>query len=140
MTLFGQRNHTPVLAALVAVLGLVVMAQSSLAASFTPYTAEAFEQAQSEGKTILVDVHATWCPTCKRQAPILEALIKDPAMEGVVAFRVDWDTDKDFVKTHRIPRQSTILVFQGEKETARSVAETREAELRSLVLGGIGTQ
>ncbi len=35
------------------------------------YTDAAFDAAQKEGKSILIDVSAPWCPTCKAQAPIL---------------------------------------------------------------------
>ena len=29
-----------------------------------PFDAKAFEQAQAGGKTVLIDVYASWCPVC----------------------------------------------------------------------------
>lgn len=104
---------------------------------WTQYDAASFSRAQQAGKTIVVDVHATWCPTCKAQAPTLDALRSEPRLKNAVFIKVDFDKEKAFLREHRIPRQSTILVFKGKRETARSVAETRPAELRAAVLAGL---
>lgn len=101
------------------------------------YSASSFQAAQKAGKTIVVDVHASWCPTCKAQAPILSELSKDAKLKNVVFMRVNYDSDKAFLRTHRVPRQSTILVFQGTKETGRSIAQTNRAKLRSFVFGAV---
>lgn len=103
---------------------------------WTTYSAAAFSRAQASGKTIVVDVHATWCPTCRAQAPILDALRSEPQLKNSIFVKVDFDTEKAFVRQHRIPRQSTVLVFKGTRETARSIAETRPEQLRAAVLGG----
>lgn len=84
-----------------------------------------------------MDVNATWCPTCKAQAPTLDAMRGDPEMGDVVFMKLDFDTEKGFLEDHRIPRQSTIVVFQGEQETARSIAETDPDRLRSAILAGV---
>jgi thiol-disulfide isomerase/thioredoxin len=121
------------IAALFAALPLAAAAQ----AAATPYSASAFEAAQREGRTIVVDVHADWCPTCRAQAPILSELRNDPRLADALFVRVDFDSDRDFLRAHRIPRQSTILVFDGAEEKGRSIAETDRARLRAFVLGNI---
>lgn len=110
---------------------------ASAQASVTSYSASAFQAAQREGRTIVVDVHADWCPTCRAQAPILSELRNDPRLADALFVRVDFDNDRDFLRTHRIPRQSTILVFDGTEEKGRSIAETDRARLRAFVLGNI---
>ena len=105
---------------------------------WTPYSEAAFASAQAEGRSILVDVHADWCPTCRQQAPILaDLLANEPALADVVALQVDFDTDKAFLREHRVGQQSTILVFQGERETARSIGETDRTRLRQLIVAGL---
>jgi thioredoxin 1 len=42
----------------------------------TLYTQAGFDKLQKEGKSILVEVHAPWCPTCRAQAPIVNELLK----------------------------------------------------------------
>jgi thiol:disulfide interchange protein len=39
-----------------------------------PFDTSAFQQAQAAGKPILVDVTASWCPTCKVQRPIVQEI------------------------------------------------------------------
>ena len=107
------------------------------APGWVPYTESGFARAQAAGKAIVVDVHADWCPTCKAQAPILDELRGEKRLSGVTFVRVDFDTDKAFLRAHRIPRQSTVLVFRGMRETARSIAETRRPQLRAAVLAGL---
>jgi len=107
------------------------------AAEWIEYEADTFARAQEDGQTILVDVNATWCSTCKAQAPILDDLRDEPEMGDVVFMKLDFDTEKGFLEEHRIPRQSTIVVFQGEQETARSIAETDPDKLRSAILAGV---
>lgn len=105
--------------------------------AWSQYDAAQFARAQAAGKVIVVDVHATWCPTCRAQEPTLDALRSEPRLRGAIFVKVDFDTQKDFLREHRIPRQSTVLVFKGARETARSVAETRPAQLRAAVLSGL---
>lgn len=118
-------------------LALLTSAPAFASPAWTTYSADAFSRAQSAGKTIVVDVHATWCPTCRAQAPILDSLRSEPQLKNAVFIKVDFDTEKAFLRQHRIPRQSTVLVFKGTRETARSIAETRPAQLRAAVLGGL---
>lgn len=103
------------------------------ATQWPAYDASAFAALQEAGEPVVVDVYAPWCPTCRAQEPILEAMRTDPAYEGVNFVRVDYDNDTQFLETHDIARQSTVLVFKDGKELARSVAETDEARLQQLV-------
>ena len=116
---------------------LITSIPAIAAPTWTPYTQAGFAKAQAAGKAIVVDVHADWCPTCKAQAPILDELRSEKRLSGVTFVRVNFDIDKAFLREHRIPRQSTVLVFRGTRETARSIAETRRTELRAAVLAGL---
>lgn len=118
------------IAALFAAIPLAASAQIAV----TPYSASTFEAAQREGRTIVVNVHADWCPTCRAQAPILAELRGDARLAGALFVQVDFDRDRDFLRAHRIPRQSTILVFDGAEEKGRSIAETNRSRLRAFVL------
>ncbi len=114
-----------------------VTASAATPNSWLAYDTESFAAAQASGKTLVVDVHAGWCPTCRAQAPILDELRGENKDANVIFVRVDFDKDKAFLRAHRIPRQSTIVVFKGTKEVARSIAETDRQRLRSVVLGAI---
>ena len=59
------------------------------------YTEAEFNQLQKEGKSILVVVHAPWCPTCRAQAPIINELLSENEFKEINALRVDFDSQKD---------------------------------------------
>jgi thiol:disulfide interchange protein len=122
---------------LLAILAIAFAAPAMAAPVWQDYSPAAFARAQEAGKIIVVDVHAVWCPTCKAQAPTLDALREDAQMKDAVFFKVDFDKEKTFLREHRIPRQSTVLVFRGKQETARSIAESRSRQLREAVLAGL---
>jgi len=51
------------------------------AATEAPFTQAAFAAAQAQDKPILVEIDASWCPTCAVQRPILSRLMSDPAFK-----------------------------------------------------------
>ncbi len=108
-----------------------VVAMPSLANAGQPFDAKAFQAAQAAGKSILVDVSAPWCPTCKQQKPIVQEIEKEHP--DLVVYDVDFDTAKDALRQFRVQYQSTLIVFKGPKEVARSTGETDPAPLRALV-------
>lgn len=115
---------------------LAAVASAARAAEERAFEAKAFLAAQAQGRTIVVAVHADWCPTCKAQRPILDKLSHEPGFAGFERFRVDFDAQKDAVRRFKAPMQSTLVVFKGSKEVGRSVGETAEPGLRALLEKG----
>ncbi len=116
-------------AALVAVSGRA-FAQT---ATSVPFEQAAFAAAQKAGKPILVDIWASWCPTCAQQKPIIEKLAADPVFKDLVILKVDFDNQKDVVRAFGARSQSTLIVFHGEQEQGRSVGDTDAASIRALL-------
>jgi len=81
-----------------------------------PFDQKAFEAAQAQGKPILVEVSAPWCPVCKAQAPILSKLRNDARFKELVSFEVDFDSQKDLLRKFNVTKQSTLIVFKGNQE------------------------
>lgn len=98
-----------------------------------PFTQQAFEQLQKAGKPILVSVHADWCPTCRAQAPIVEDLLKRPPYDQIQALRVDFDQQKEVLKSFRVLKQSTLIVFKNGEEVGRSLGDTRADSIEALL-------
>jgi thiol-disulfide isomerase/thioredoxin len=120
-------------AALLLALAACFLAPAARAEVGTPFTPAAFEAAQKAGKPILIDVHAPWCPVCRAQAPTLAALPAVPEFKGLTVFSVDFDTQKDVLRSLGVQKQSTLIVFAGPKETGRSVGDTDPDRIRALV-------
>ncbi len=119
-----------------AIFGLAAIATFSYGASAAqPFDPTAFQQAQAAGKTVLIDVTAPWCPTCRQQRPIIQAIEKENP--GLVVYEVDFDTAKDVLKRFHVQHQSTLIVFKGAKEVGRSTGDTDTAGLRALVAKGL---
>jgi thioredoxin 1 len=98
-----------------------------------PFTRGDFAAAQKAGKPIFVAIHATWCPTCKAQKPILSELMAEPKFKNLVYFVVDFDSQKDAVNFFGAQMQSTLIAFKGERETGRSVGDTDRSSIAALL-------
>lgn len=103
----------------------------ALAWAGQPFDAKSFQASQAAGKSILVEVTAPWCPTCKRQRPIVDQIRKD--RPNLVVFEVDFDTGKDALKQLRVQNQSTLVVFRGASEVGRSTGDTDARSIGALV-------
>ena len=110
-----------------------VLPQPAFANSETPFTRAAFEAAQKSGKSILIEIHASWCPTCRAQKPIIDGLLATPKFKDVVTFRIDFDAQVDEVRAMGAQSQSTLIGFKGTKETTRSVGDTDPASIEQLL-------
>ena len=118
--------------ALIASFALLAALPAS-AAEWKSFDAAAFAQAQKDGKPILVDIFAVWCPVCRAQNPILTQLTREPKFADMVVFKVDFDTQKDDVRALKAQRQSTLIVYKGETEKGRSVGDTNPASIEALL-------
>jgi thiol-disulfide isomerase/thioredoxin len=112
-------------------IAAALLAWSPVAWAGQPFDARAFQSAQAAEKAILVDVTASWCPTCRQQRPIVEQIEKEKP--DLIVYEVDFDTAKDVLKQFRVQHQSTLIVFRGSKEIARSTAETDPALIRAMI-------
>ncbi len=83
-----------------------------------PFAQAAFDQAKTAGKSVLVAIHAPWCPICAKQKPILATLEQDPAFAALTVFVVDFDNQKDVVAALGANKQSTLIAFHGTAERA----------------------
>lgn len=97
------------------------------------YSPAVLAEAQKSGKPILVEVTAPWCPTCKAQKIVLNELDKQARFKDFVKIEVDFDTQKDALKTLKATTQSTLIVYKGDKEMGRLAGETNKAAIEALL-------
>ncbi|NTJ63150.1 thioredoxin family protein [Agrobacterium rhizogenes] len=120
----------------VAILALSLfggLSSAAFAGVEQPYTQEAFENSQHEDRPILVHITAPWCPYCAKQRPILDSLENKAAFKDLVVYNIDFDTQKDLVRAMGAQKQSTLIVFHGTAEKARSVGDTNAGSIEALL-------
>lgn len=110
-----------------------VIAFAAQAAEKVNYDAKSFAAAQAAGRPILVEIHASWCPTCKAQQPILGNLEKQDRFKNLLVVLVDFDSQKEAVKAFGARMQSTLIAFKGSVETGRSVGDTNATSIATLL-------
>lgn len=93
-------------------------ASSAGAFEFKAYDASAVQKVIASGKPVVVHVFAPWCLQCRAQQTILERLSTDASFDGVAFYRVDYDKQKDAVKTLGVPR-STLIAYKDGEEVAK---------------------
>jgi thioredoxin 1 len=118
---------------LAAVAASAAAVAPALAIGPQPFNAAAFADAQKASKPIFVAIHASWCPICKTQIPILSELMADPKFKDLVYFTIDFDSQKDLVRHFGARMQSTLISFKGEKEQGRSVGDTNRGSIAALL-------
>ena len=101
-----------------------MFASGALWSAGPTFNEAAFDAAQRAGKPILVAIHADWCPTCRVQDEAVQELLAGRKFAGMSIFRVDFDSQKAVLKRFGVRHQSTLIVFKGRNEVARSVAQT----------------
>lgn len=117
-------------------LALLMLCGASLAAhaAVQPFTQAGFDQARAAGAPLVVYFHATWCPTCKVQQPIVDKLSNDPALKSVTILEADYDREVALKKALKVSQQSTFVVFHGNHEVTRSTGQTDPAAIRAVFL------
>lgn len=114
-------------------VSLLSLGSVCLALGAPAFDQSAFEAAQASGKSILVEVHAPWCPVCKAQTPILTRLKADPRFKDLVSFNIDFDSQKDLLRTFNVQKQSTLIVFKGKQEAGRSTGDSKPESIEALL-------
>lgn len=111
--------------------GTVLLSTAVFSAGL-PISAVNFADIEKQGKSAVISTHADWCSTCKAQDKVLAVFMKDPDYKNVVFYQVDYDNQKDLLKTLKVRTQSTIIVYKSGKEVARATGDTKEAALSKL--------
>lgn len=121
---------------LMSLMFLLLLTASGLARALDiqPYTAAALQRAQAGGKPVAVHFHADWCPTCKAQEKAFDSLRSDPRLKGVTVLVANYDDERDLKKSMNVRSQSVVVVFRGNKETARIGGETKPEKIKAALV------
>jgi thiol-disulfide isomerase/thioredoxin len=108
------------------------MSTTAIAAPVQKFSTAALQAAKRAGKPVLVDIHADWCPTCRRQAPTIEAISRDPAFAKLVILKLDFDAQVAERTVLSVTKQSTLIAYNGRNERSRATGITDPAQIKAL--------
>ena len=113
-------------------LTMVLLSTQVFAAGQT-YNQQVFENLISQGKTVVVHIHADWCGTCKAQDVQINAAMNAAEFKDVTFLEVDYDGQRKSVTFFKAKIQSTIIIFKNGKEIDRSATERDAPELQAFL-------
>ena len=96
----------------------------------TTFDKKLFDEAQSDGKVVVVSSWIKYCSSCASQMKILnkaknENELLDIKFDNIEYFSFNV-TNKEIAKLLQVQYQTTLLIFKDYKEIYRSVGETTE--------------
>ena len=115
------------------VLLTMALLSTQVFAAGQTYNQQVFENLISQGKTVVVHIHADWCGTCKAQDVQINAAMNAAEFKDVTFLEVDYDGQRKSVTFFKAKIQSTIIIFKNGKEIDRSAMEREAAELQAFL-------
>ena len=92
----------------------------------TTFTMEAFNKAQLEGKTIVINSWNKTCITCAKQVGILDQAEKK--FKNVLFLSYE-QKNKNIANFLKIDYWTTIVIYKNNQEVYRSLGQTKEADI-----------
>jgi len=100
----------------------------------TTFDLDSFNQAQSEGKIVVVSSWIKYCTSCASQMKALNILKDDFQNLEYFTFEV---TNKEIAKLLNVQYQTTLLIFKDNKEVHRSIGVTNKKAIYEVIKSSI---
>lgn len=113
-------------------VALMLAASLSQALEIQTYTPSALASAQQAGNPVALHFHASWCPTCRAQEASFKRLQADKDLD-ITVLVADYDQERELRRQLGVRSQSVVIVYRGDKETARAGGETAPDKLKALL-------
>ncbi|WP_374763601.1 thioredoxin family protein [Yunchengibacter salinarum] len=102
-------------------------------AGWQPYEAASFNETLQNGDPMLVEIYASWCPTCKAQHEAFETMVDNGTAPNIRAVRVDYDDDPAFLKRYGIRGTGILMLFDDGREIARAAGLTTPKRIQAFI-------
>ena len=108
---------------------LLDVPDTSSASSYVAFEQNAYEQALRDGKIILLDFYASWCPICRAENPHLRAGIADINDPRLIAYQVHYNDDettleeKNLAQEFGVTYQHTKIILKNGQVVLKSLEQ-----------------
>jgi thioredoxin-like negative regulator of GroEL len=112
----------------------VSLALPAAAAQIRDYDQATFDAAIAQGKPVLVDVSAWWCPVCASQhSTISDAVENNHAFDNLLILHVNYGRQRAVWKSMGVTWQATLIGYDHGHEVGRLVFVTNSARINELL-------
>ena len=107
----------------------------------TTFDKDLFDKAQSDGKIVIVSSWVKYCTSCAGQMKILNqakkaGVLSDIKFDNIEYFTFDI-TNKEIADLLNVKFQTTLLIFENNKEIYRSLGETTKELIYDAIKSSI---
>ena len=107
----------------------------------TTFNKDLFDKAQSDGKIVIVSSWVKYCTSCAGQMKILNqakevGALSDIKFDNIEYFTFDI-TNKEIADLLNVKFQTTLLIFENNKEIYRSLGETTKELIYEAIKSSI---
>jgi thioredoxin 1 len=117
----------------IAVAATIALAAPASAAEFKPFDRATFNDAQAQGRPVLVFVHAWWCPVCASQSKTINDTVVASQYAKLLVLRINYDKQKPEWQAFKVQKQSTLIAFKAGRELGRVSYITDKAKIQTLL-------
>jgi thioredoxin-like negative regulator of GroEL len=103
------------------------------AAEYRDFDRVSFAAAQAQGRPILVDVSAWWCPVCASQHRTIKRAVADAAYNRLIIFHVSYDNQAPIWRSFGVHTQGTLIGFDHGHEIGRLAFVTNRDKISALL-------
>ena len=107
----------------------------------TTFNKDLFDKAQSDGKIVIVSSWVKYCTSCAGQMKILNQAKKAGALSDIKFDNIEYFTfditNKEIADLLNVKFQTTLLIFENNKEIYRSLGETTKELIYDAIKSSI---
>lgn len=114
---------------ILAVFFIILTISGAFAMEIVEYKENEVKKDKENESTYALHFFAEWCSVCTGQKKNMQKFLIDPDLKNLKVYLVDFDIQRKAKIEYGVERQSTIILFRGEQELARSLGIVEEKKL-----------
>lgn len=96
-------------------------------------TLKKYNEEKNDGVSLMF-FHATWCPVCKEQRPLIEEATKLESLKNVFFGQIDYEESIEIRNDNNVTGFPTILIFQNGVKKKELTGKGHSAEKLETIL------